>query len=175
MDLFSIGCVLVIVIAVFLLAVVSKPDKFRYERSARIKAPPEKVYALIQDFHQWNQWSPWEGIDPDLKRTFSGAEKGKGAVYEWQGNKTGQGRMEIVDAPAPSKVTIKLDFLKPFEAHNTAEFTLVPEGDSTTVTWAMFGPNLFMGKLMSVFINMDKMLGKDFEKGLSSMKAIAEK
>jgi hypothetical protein len=111
-----------------------------------------------------------------MKETFSGAASGKGSVYEWSGNnKVGQGRMEIIDTSVPNRVAIKLDFLKPFEGHNTAEFTMNPKGDSTEVTWAMYGPQPFMSKLMCIFINMDKMLGADFEKGLSNLKAIAEK
>jgi hypothetical protein len=114
-------------------------------------------------------------MDPDLKRTYGGAARGRGAVYAWEGNrKVGQGRMEIVDAPVPSRVTIRLDFLKPFEAHNTAEFTLVPQGDVTEVTWAMTGPNLFMGKVMGLFVDMDRMIGRDFERGLANLKAVAE-
>lgn len=163
-------------IAVVLVLAMLKPDSFRVERSTTISAPPEKVFALIQDFHQWGQWSPWEKIDPEMKRTHSGAESGPGAVYAWDGNdQVGNGRMEIIEAASPSKVSIQLDFLKPFEAHNTAEFTLAPEGDGTQVTWAMFGPNLFVGKVMQVFMSMDSMMGKDFETGLANMKAAAEK
>jgi uncharacterized protein YndB with AHSA1/START domain len=170
-----IAVVLLVAVAAVLVLAVTKPDTFRIERATSIKAPPEKVFALIDDFRNWRAWSPWERMDPNLKRTYSGAERGKGAVYEWEGNsKIGQGRMEILDAPPPSKVAIKLDFLKPFEAHNTAEFTLAPRGDATDVTWAMHGPNLFIGKLMSVFMSMDRMVGKDFERGLASMKAAAE-
>ena len=111
-----------------------------------------------------------------MKRTHSGAASGKGAVYEWEGNsKVGKGRMEIVDTSPPSKVTVKLDFLKPFEGHNVAEFTLEPKGDSTNVTWAMHGPAPYISKLMAVFVSMDSMVGKDFEAGLANMKAAAEK
>jgi len=114
-------------------------------------------------------------MDPAMQRTYSGPESGKGSVYEWEGNnKVGKGRMEIIDAPPPSKVAIKLDFLKPFEAHNTAEFTLVPKGDATDVTWAMHGPSPFIAKVMSVFMSMDCMVGKDFEAGLTNLKAAAE-
>lgn len=163
-------------IAVVLILAMLKPDSFRVERSTTISAPPEKVIALIDDFHAWESWSPWDKLDPELKRTYSGAERGQGAVYAWEGNpQVGQGRMEITEVNAPSKVSIKLDFLVPFEAHNTAEFTLAPEGDGTKVTWAMFGPNLFMGKVMQVFMSMDSMMGKDFETGLANMKSVAEK
>ena len=143
--------------------------------AATIKAAPEKIFPLINDFHRWSAWSPWEKMDPNLKRTHSGAASGKGAVYEWEGNKkVGQGRMEIVESTPPSRVQIKLDFFKPFEAHNTAEFTLAGEGGATNVTWAMHGSMPYMMKVMSVFMNMDKMVGKDFEAGLASMKGLAE-
>jgi len=146
------------------------------ERTASIKAPPEKIFAVLDDFHNWGVWSPWEKMDPDMKRTFSGAANGQGAVYEWQGNsKVGQGRMEITDATAPSQVTIKLDFIKPFEGHNVAEFVLQPSGEATNVTWTMRGPSPYIAKVMSVFCNMDSMIGKDFEAGLANLKAATEK
>jgi hypothetical protein len=171
--------VIVAVLAVALAAVLAyaatKPDTFRIQRTANIKAPPETIYPLINEFDRWGAWSPYEHRDPDMKRTRSGPNSGKGAVYEWDGNKNvGKGRMEILET-SPSKVVIKLDFLRPFEAHNTAEFTLQPRGDTTDVTWAMHGPNLFVGKVMSVFIDIEKMVGKDFETGLASMKTVVEK
>jgi hypothetical protein len=173
--LIIIGVVLVACVAAVLAYAATKPDTFTVQRTASIKAPPEKIFTLINDFRSWGQWSPYEKLDPELKRTYSGAPSGKGAVYAWEGNSNvGAGRMEILDAPAPSKVTIKLDFFRPFEANNTAEFTMVPQGDATTVTWAMRGPNLFIGKVMSVFINVDRMVGKDFETGLANLKAAAE-
>ena len=165
----------VLIVGVLVLAAM-KPDSFSVERSASIKAPPEKIFPLINDFHNWGAWSPWEKMDPAMKRTHSGAASGKGAVYEWEGNsKVGAGRMEILDASPSSKVRIKLDFIKPFEGHNIAEYTLQPQGDATTVTWAMYGPAPFMSKLMQVFVSMDSMIGKDFEAGLANMKAVAEK
>ena len=171
-----IAMVAVVLIAAVLGLAATKPDTFRVERSATIKAPPEKVYVLLNDFHQWSQWSPWERLDPAMQRSHGGAPSGVGATYAWEGNKkVGKGRMEIVDSVAPSKVTIKLDFLAPFEAHNTAEFQLKSQGDATTVTWAMTGPNMFLGKVMSVFASMDSMVGKDFESGLANLKAVAEK
>lgn len=171
-----IGIAVVVFIAAVLALAATRPDTFRVERSTTIKAPPEKVYALIDDFHQWQQWSPWERLDPAMKRQHGGAPKGKGALYGWEGNKeVGKGQMEITEATPPSRVVIKLDFLAPFEAHNTAEFVLVPQGDATTVTWAMFGPNLFIGKVMSLFASMDSLVGEDFERGLANLKAVAEK
>ena len=164
-----------IVVVVLGLAAM-KPDTFSVKRTISIKAPPEKVAALITDFHQWGSWSPWEHLDPAMKRTFTGPASGKGAIYEWEGNKeVGKGRMEIMDASTPAKTVIKLDFLQPFESHNTTEFTLVPQGDMTNVSWDMTGPMPFISKIMSVFASMDSMIGKDFEKGLSNMKSVAEK
>lgn len=154
----------------------TKPATFRIERSVLIAAPADRIYPLVSDFHQWAAWSPFEKLDPNMKKTFSGAESGLGAVYAWSGEgHAGEGRMAITEATAPSKVRLKLDFTKPFEANNMTEFTLAPEGGQTRVTWAMSGPNTFLGKVMSVFVSMDAMLGKDFEAGLAAMKAIAEK
>lgn len=131
---------------------------------------------VINDFHSWTSWSPYEKADPAMKSAYSGAANGKGAVYEWDGNsQVGQGRMEITDTSHPSRVTIKLDFIKPFEGHDIAEFALAPQGDSTSVTWTMDGPSPYLGKLIGVFLNMDTMIGKDFETGLGNLKAIAEK
>jgi uncharacterized protein YndB with AHSA1/START domain len=171
-----IAIVLAIAIAIVLILAATKPDRFSVQRAATIKAPPEKLFALINDFHQWGNWSPWENRDPAMKRSFSGPESGRGAVYAWEGNKNvGSGRMEILDASAPSKIVIKLDFLKPFEAHNTAEFTMLPQGDATVLTWLMHGPAIFMTKVMHVFINIDSMVGKDFETGLSNLRKLTEK
>jgi hypothetical protein len=153
----------------------TKPATFQVQRSMRIDAPPEAIFPLIQDFHSWSAWSPWEGLDPGMTRTHSGAARGKGAVYGWSGNrKVGEGRMEITDVAAPSRVDIKLDFLKPFEAHNLTDFKIERRGDATEVTWTMRGPNTYMGKVMSVFVSMDRMIGKDFEAGLEKLKAAAE-
>ncbi len=172
----------IIVIAVLLLVAglliyaATKPDAFRIERSATIKAPPEKVFALINDFHQWEAWSPWEKIDPAIKRTYRGPGSGAGAVYEWAGNKDiGQGRMEIVESTAASKISLKLDFVTPFEAHNFVDFTLTPQGDSTKVTQAMYGPSPYISKLMTIFFSMEKMVGGKYEEGLANLKSLAEK
>ena len=171
---------ILIIIAVLIAGVLgfaaTKPDTFRVERRAAIKAPPEKVYALINDFKQWGAWSPWEKKDPAMKRTFGTTTAGKGAHYAWDGDKNvGQGSMEITESVPSSRIALKLDFLKPFEAHNTVEFTLVAQGDTTNVTWAMQGPVPYFAKIMHVFINMDSMVGKDFEAGLANLKAAAEK
>jgi uncharacterized protein YndB with AHSA1/START domain len=175
-----IAVVLAIAIAVVLVLAATKPNTFSVQRATTVKAPPEKIFSLINDFHQWETWSPWEKKDPAMKRSFSGAASGKGAVYGWEGNKNvGSGRMEILDASLPSKIVIKLDFFKPFEGHNTAEFTMLPRGDATNVTtnvtWIMHGPASLMSKVMQVFMNLDKMIGKDFEAGLANLKGLTEK
>jgi hypothetical protein len=169
----------VVLLAVSLAGVLgyaaSKPDTFHVQRATNIKASPEKIFATLNDFQSWGAWSPYETKDPAMKRTFSGATKGKGAVYEWDGDKNvGKGRMEITES-SPSKVALKLDFVKPFECHNIVEFTLRPNGDSTNVTWAMHGPAHYIGKVMQVFFDMDRMVGQDFETGLANLKALAEK
>jgi uncharacterized protein YndB with AHSA1/START domain len=174
-TLVIIAIVIAVIIAVVLILAATKPDSFRVERSAVVNAPADKVFPLIADFHEWLKWSPWEGRDPQLKRTYSGAERGKGAVYAWDGNKNvGSGRMEILEADTPTKIRIKLDFLKPFEAHNTAEFTMQPHGGATNIVWAMTGPAPFISKLMQVFMSFDSMIGKDFETGLANLKTISE-
>jgi uncharacterized protein YndB with AHSA1/START domain len=174
-TLVIIAIVIAVIIAVVLILAATKPDSFRVVRSAVVNAPADKVFPLIADFHEWLKWSPWEGRDPQLKRTYSGAERGKGAVYAWDGNKNvGSGRMEILEADTPTKIRIKLDFLKPFEAHNTAEFTMQPHGGATNIVWAMTGPAPFISKLMQVFMSFDSMIGKDFETGLANLKTISE-
>ena len=153
----------------------TRPNSFRIQRSTLIQAPPEKIFPMINDFHQWQAWSPWENIDPTMQRTYSGTNQGVGTIYAWQGTgKVGAGRMEITNAHPDLEIIIQLDFLKPFEAHNTAEFTLTPQGQNTELTWVMHGPSPYISKLMGVFFNMDRMIGKDFEKGLNNLKLIIE-
>jgi uncharacterized protein YndB with AHSA1/START domain len=172
----TIVIVVIVVVACVLVYAATRPGSFRVQRSASIKAPPEKIFAALGDFRAWAAWSPWEKMDPAMKRDHGGAAAGKGATYAWQGDsKVGQGRMEIVETAAPSHLLIKLDFLKPFEAHNTAEFTLERKGEATEVTWAMYGPAKFAFRLMGVFMNMDAMIGKDFEAGLANLKTLTEK
>jgi hypothetical protein len=173
-----IAAVLAIAIVIILILVSTKPATFSVRRSAVVQAPAEAIFPLINNFHQWARWSPWEKRDPAMKRDYSGAESGKGAVYAWDGNKNaGSGRMEILDASSSSKITIKLDFFKPFEGHNTAEFTFVPEREAaaTNVIWVMQGPSSFMSKVMQVFMDLDKMIGRDFETGLANLKTLTEK
>ncbi len=174
--------VIAIIIAVALAAVLiyaaTRPNTFIIQRTTSIVAPAARIHPLINDFHQWKQWSPYETKDPAMTRTFSGAASGKGSVYAWQGDKNvGTGRMEIIDS-SMSKVTVDLQFITPFKAHNTAEFSLVPNGDAThaatDVTWAMHGPLPYVGKIMHLFINMDRMVGNDFEAGLANLKTVSE-
>lgn len=171
-----IAVVLAVGLAGILAFALTKPDTFRVERSLAVKAPAGAIYPQVADFRRWAAWSPYESRDPAMKRTFGGTADGKGATYAWDGNNNvGAGRMEILEANGPSRLRIKLDFERPFEGHNTAEFTFVPQGDATLVTWAMYGPAPFLSKLMQVFINMDSMIGKDFETGLASLKRLTEK
>jgi len=171
-----VAVILAIAIAAVLILAATKPNTLRVQRAIGIKAPAESIFPLIADFHQWRSWSPYETKDPAMKRTYSGAESGKGAVYAWDGDKNvGSGRSEILEASAPSKIVIKLDFFTPFEGHNTAEFTMLPQGDGTHLTWLMHGPANFMSRLIQVFINLDNMIGRDFEAGLANLKTLTEK
>jgi hypothetical protein len=171
----TIGLIVALAVAAILLLALTKPSSFRVERSTTIAAQPEKIAALIDDFHQWNAWSPWAQLDPNMKTTYSGPTSGVGSIYEWEGNSTvGKGRMEIL-AVEPTKTTIKIDFLKPFEGRNTTDFVLEPQGTATRVNWIMNGPiRFFPGKVMSVFTTMDKVIGPDFDKGLTNLKSAAE-
>jgi hypothetical protein len=170
-----IGVVVVVAIAGILLYAATKPDSFRVQRVVLINAPSDKVFPLINDIKAWTVWSPYEKKDPAMKRTYGAVTAGKGATYAWDGDKNvGQGSMEIVES-GPRKILIKLDFLKPFEAHNMGEFLLEPKGDSTSVTWATYGPSPYMSKVIGTFMNIDDLIGRDFEKGLADLKAAAEK
>ncbi len=170
-----IGAIAVVVIAGVLIYAATKPDSFRVQRTVLINVPPDKVFPLISDLKAWAAWSPYEKKDPAMKRTFGAVTAGKGATYSWEGNKdVGQGSMEIVES-GPRKVLIKLDFLKPFEAHNMGEFLMDPKGGDTSVTWAIYGPSPYISKVIGTFMDMDDMIGRDFEKGLADLKAAAEK
>lgn len=169
----TIIVIVVAVIAIVLGIATLKPNAFRVQRSIDVNAPPETIQPLITDFRRWAAWSPYERLDPAMAKNYGGAPSGVGAVYEWNGKKAGAGRMEILDA-TPAKVTIKLDFTKPMPAHNTAEFLFEPAGTGTAVTWAIFGPTPFMTKVFTTFVSMDKLVGKDFETGLASLKRLAE-
>jgi uncharacterized protein YndB with AHSA1/START domain len=165
---------LVVVVALAALAgfIATRPADFRLVRSRRLAAPPRAVFDLVNDFHRWPEWSPWEKLDPHLKRELSGPASGTGAAYHWSGNaKAGEGRMTITDSQPPSRVTIRLEFIKPWTATNTTTFDFAPSGGGTDVTWAMAGTNNFMMKAFSLFMDMEKAVGPDFERGLASLDA----
>lgn len=169
-----------LVIVVAIMAVLgfaaTRPDSFVVKRTAVINASPERLVGLVQDFHQWGAWSPWEKMDPGMSRTYEGPAAGVGSAYAWSGNdKVGAGRMKIQKVVPAEEVVFKLDFLKPFKASNTGRFVFEPEGAATRVTWTMEGKSPYISKLMGLFFNMDKMIGKDFETGLANMKVAAEK
>ncbi len=158
------------------LLIAMRPADFRLVRTATVNAPPEKVFALINDFNQWDTWSPWAKLDPAMKKSVGSISSGNGATYEWAGNSdVGKGKMTITDSRSPSRVLIRLEFLEPMAATNLTELSLQPEGSSTKVEWNMTGTNGFMAKAFDFFMNMDKTVGADFERGLKQLKAIAEK
>ena len=167
--------VILLAIVILLAMAATRPDRFRIERTATIQAPPERIFPLINDFHRWPAWSPYEKKDPGMQRSYEGPAAGKGAVYGWSGNKNiGSGRMEISEATPSSRIEIQLEFFAPFKASNTAEFLFEPRGAGTLVTWAMHGRANFTNKLMGLVFNMDKMVGKDFEEGLVNLRTLAE-
>ena len=178
--MFQIALIVLAVIAVILIllliVVALQPSKFRVERKATIAAPPDVVFDHVNSFHKWNDWSPWAKLDPNAKDSYDGPEAGVGAKFACDGNKqVGQGRMTIMESRPSKLIRIKLEFLKPFAATNQATFTMSPSGSGTRVNWAMEGgQDSFMCKAFSLFMPMDKMVGKDFEKGLAQMKAAAE-
>ena len=173
--LYLLVLIALVLLLLFIIA-ARRPDEFAVRRSADIKAPADKVFSLIDDFRQWPKWSPWEKLDPGLRRTLSGSEAGRGAVYEWEGNRqVGAGRMEITDSVPHTRIDIKLTFLKPFRAENRTTFTITPVDGASRVLWEMAGTSNFMFKLMGLVMNMDKMVGTDFEKGLAAMMAEAER
>ena len=170
--------VLLIVLAILMVLAVfiqTRPERFHVERSVTIDAPSATIFPHINDFHRWTAWSPWEKVDPQLQRFYDGPSSGAGAGYRWVGNsQVGEGSMRIIESTPDSRVGIALEFVKPFKASNTATFTLVPDASGTRVTWAMDGQNTLVSKLMGLFMNMDRMIGGEFEKGLASLKGIAE-
>jgi uncharacterized protein YndB with AHSA1/START domain len=176
----AVVAVLIVAIAGLLGYAALQPDTFRVARATTIKAPPEKIYPLMSDFKRGAEWSPYEKKDPNMKRSFSGAPTGKGSVYEFEGNSdVGAGRLTIVDASPPSKVVLKLDMLRPFQASNIIEYAITPRGNAaeatSEVTWTMQGHQPLLAKAICLFFDMDKMVGADFEAGLASLKTIAEK
>jgi carbon monoxide dehydrogenase subunit G len=168
--LVQIGIAVVVILAALVAFIASRPSAFRIARSRVVAAPPDVVHAFVNDFHKWPAWSPWEKLDPSMNREHSGAAAGTGAVYGWSGNnKVGEGRMTITDSRPPASVTIRLEFIKPWTATNTAQFDFTPSGSGTNVTWSMSGHHNFMAKGFTLCMNMDKMVGSDFEKGLANL------
>ncbi|MFL5349518.1 MAG: SRPBCC family protein [Hyalangium sp.] len=166
---------LVVLLAVLAGVIATRPDSFAVERSATIQAAPEFAFALVNDFHHWAEWSPWDKLDTSMKRTFDGASAGSGAIYAWTGNdKVGEGKMTVEESKPNEQVRIKLEFIKPFASTSTTTFTFTKAGEGTQVTWKMEGHNNFVSKAFSMFMNMDKMVGGDFERGLAAMKTVAE-
>jgi hypothetical protein len=163
------------IVVLFIIVVAMQPGEFRITRSAGIAAPPEKIFPHVNDFRRWQTWSSWAKMDPACKNSYGGAPAGTGAIFAWAGNKkVGEGRMTITESRPGDLIRIKLEFLKPFKATNMAEFTFKSQGDQTVVTWSMSGKNNLMGKAFGLFVNCDKMVGGDFEKGLATMKSVAE-
>lgn len=174
--LFIILGTLLLFVATVLIIAAAKPDDFRVERSKLISAPPEVLYTIVNDFRTWEQWSPWEKLDPNMKKTFAGPLSGAGSSYAWEGNEdVGKGKMEILESTPHSLIKIKLEFIVPFPVSNTTEFTLTPAEGGTKVVWAMYGSSPYISKLFSVFMDMDAMIGKDFEEGLSNLKGMLSK
>lgn len=171
-----VAIAIAVILVVFLIVVATQPSEFRVVRSATIATTPPAVFAQVNDLHKWEAWSPWAKRDPAMKQTYEGAPAGPGAISAWAGNsEVGEGRMTITDSQPSELIRIKLEFFKPFAATNTAEFTFRPEGDRTVVTWSMSGQKNFVAKAIHLFMDMDKMIGKDFEAGLANMKAVTEK
>jgi uncharacterized protein YndB with AHSA1/START domain len=171
-----IAAVLVVLLSGLLIYASTRPDTFTVQRSVSIKAPPEKIFPLISSLRGFNSWEPFSKKDPAIKLVYGGPDSGKGAKYEWQGNRqVGSGKVEITDIAPPLSVAMKLDMMTPMEAHNTVQFTLEPKGETTTVTWAMRGPSPLVAKVMDVTFGMDRMVGSEFEAGLANLKALAEK
>ena len=171
----SLALIPVAAIGLLLAYAATRPDSFRVERSTTVAAPAAKLFPLINDLHRFNTWNPYNRKDPAMRGTYSGPAAGPGAVFDFQGNKeVGKGRIGITTSTEPSVVTMQLDMFEPFEGHNVVTFSLVPEGGATRVTWAMHGPSPFIARLMGIFFSMDQMIGKDFEAGLSHLKALAE-
>jgi uncharacterized protein YndB with AHSA1/START domain len=162
-------------VAALLIYAATRPDSFRLERSTTIAAPPDKVFALVNELRQFNVWNPFAKQDPKIEISYDATTAGVSGAYSWRGDKSGAGRMQIVESVPPRMVTMKLDFTKPFEAHNMVNFMIQPQGEGSKVTWAMHGPMPYLNKLMTIFFSMEKMVGSEFEAGLASLKALAER
>ncbi len=165
----------VVIVVVFVAVVAMRPSEFRVTRSATVSAPPAVVFAQVNDLHKWEAWSPWAKLDPAAKQTFEGPPAGTGAVLRWAGNnQVGEGSMTIIESRPNELVRFNLEFLKPFAATNTAEFSFKPQGNQTVVTWSMFGNNNFIAKAVGLFVDCEKMVGGQFEQGLAQMKSVVE-
>ena len=166
---------LAVIIIALAVVVATQPDDFRVTRSSTVSAPAAAVFAQVNELHKWEAWNPWQKKDPAMKLTFAGPSAGPGASYSWAGNnEVGEGRLTITESRPGELVRLKLEFMKPFAATNTADFTFKPEGDKTAVTWSMEGKNNYLAKALHLVMNMDKMVGGEFEKGLADMKVAAE-
>lgn len=171
----KIAIVVAILITIVLIYAATKPNTFHVERTIDVKAPPEKLFALVNDFHQWEAWSPYNK-DPAMKKTFSGSASGKGAMYAWEGNKdVGRGEITITDTTPPKEIDMALHMIEPFEGRNHVVLSFDAKGDTTTVTWALEDQHTYLLKIISTFLNLDRMIGKDFEVGLARLKTAAEK
>ena len=169
--LIAVAVVVIVIVAI----IAMQPSDFRITRTATVSAPPPAVFAQVNDFHKWEAWSPWEKLDPAMKKTYEGASEGTGAIYSWVGNnKVGEGRLTLTESRPSDLIRIKLEFLRPWKATNATEFTFKPEGNQTVVTWSMSGRKNFMLKAFGLFMNLDKMVGADFEKGLAQLKSLVE-
>jgi len=173
----TIIIIAIVLFVALLLYIATKPDTFRICRAVRIKASPDRIFALINDFHNWDVWSPYEKIDSEMKRNFSGKPRGEGAVYEWEStdSRAGIGRMEIIESLPSTKIAIELDLAEPIESHCFLEFILESQDNGTDISWTMHGTNSYVGKIMEIFYDRDSMVGKDFEEGLANLKTIAER
>ncbi|MEP6787817.1 MAG: SRPBCC family protein [Acidobacteriota bacterium] len=172
----GILALIVIIVVIFCAAVSMQPEDFKITRSATMNASPDKVFEQVNDFHKWDAWSPWARLDPTMKTTYSGPVSGTGSSYSWVGNnEVGEGKMAITASHPSEHVAIDLEFIKPFAAKNVTEFMFKPDGDKTTVTWTMAGKNNFVAKGFNMVMNMDKIVGSDFEKGLAQLKTVVEK
>lgn len=168
--------VILVIVAIVAFVASRKPDTFRVERSITINAPPDRIFPMVNDFTQFGRWSPWEHLDPNMTRSITGSPQGVGAIYEWSGNsKAGAGKMEILESKPTTYIKTRITFIKPIAGDNMAEYTFAPSGSATKVTWVMSGASPFVSKVMQVFVSMDDLIGKDFEKGLAAMKSEAEK
>jgi len=171
----GVAAVLAALVLIFLIVVAAQPSEYRVQRSAVIDAPPEQVFAHVNDFHKWQPWSPWEKLDPDAEAVFEGPDSGEGAVFKWSGNdEVGEGTMTIIDSDPHEKIGIRLEFVRPMEDACHVEFTFQPQGEQTQVTWSMFGENNFVGKAMCLFMDLDKVAGGQFEQGLANLKSVVE-